>query len=56
MGIETEYPIGYANSGDSLFRDTDTYSIIDDYIILNRLYWLHLMFKDMLAWQMLVLD
>ena len=22
MGIEIEYPLGYASSGDSLFRDT----------------------------------
>ena len=22
MGIEIEYPLGYANSGDTLFRDT----------------------------------
>ena len=24
MGIEREYPLGYAISGDSLFRDTGT--------------------------------
>ena len=25
MGIEIEYPSGYANSGDRLFRDTGTH-------------------------------
>jgi len=24
MGIEIEYPVGYASSGNSLFRDTGT--------------------------------
>src|SRR6218665_270026 len=28
MGIEIEYPLVYANTGDSLFRDTGTYYLV----------------------------
>jgi len=31
MGVEIEYPLEYASSGDSLFRDTGTYYLVPDH-------------------------
>ena len=36
MGIGIEYPLGYASSGDSLFRDTGTYYLVPAPILLQK--------------------